>query len=77
MLHVVASSIDALSDHVKPADCIPIFGYTINKEGSPSPQLESRIEKGLELYQRNLAPKIIVSGGLEKGGWYEAIQMKK
>ena len=76
-IHSIYITIDGLSDHVQKADCILILGNTVNKDGTLSDRLRSRVDKGLELYQQKFAPKIIVSGGLGKEGYYEARQMQK
>jgi vancomycin permeability regulator SanA len=77
LIHSLVITVDGLNDHFKRADCILILGNTVNKDGTLSLRLQSRVDKGLELYNKKLAPKIIVSGGLGKEGYYEAKEMKK
>lgn len=47
-------------------DCLIILGCAVRGD-TPSPMLERRLQKGLELYQQGAAPVIIVCGGKGKG----------
>lgn len=49
-------------DQAKPADAIAIFGAA-EYDGRPSPVLRARLDHGLALYQRGLAPLVITLGG--------------
>jgi uncharacterized SAM-binding protein YcdF (DUF218 family) len=49
-------------DEARPADAIAVFGAA-EYEGRPSPVLRARLEQGLLLYQKGLAPLIITLGG--------------
>jgi uncharacterized SAM-binding protein YcdF (DUF218 family) len=49
-------------DEARPADAIAVFGAA-EYDGRPSPVLRARLEQGLLLYQRGLAPLIITLGG--------------
>jgi uncharacterized SAM-binding protein YcdF (DUF218 family) len=49
-------------DEARPADAIAVFGAA-EYDGRPSPVLRARLDHGLELYQRGLAPLIITLGG--------------
>ena len=44
------------------ADCILILGASVRANRKPSPMLLKRLERGLELYRKKAAPKILVSG---------------
>ncbi len=77
LAHLIFITIDGLSDTTRPASCILILGNTVNRDGSLSRRLQSRVDRGLELYRQKYAPKIIVSGGLGKEGYVEAREMKK
>ena len=57
-------------------DVIVIFGNKVELDGSPSPRLLARLERGLELFHQQLAPRILVSGGLGKEGFDEASVMR-
>ncbi len=49
-------------DEVRPADAIVVFGAA-EYVGRPSPIFRARLDYAFELYQRGLAPFIIVTGG--------------
>jgi uncharacterized SAM-binding protein YcdF (DUF218 family) len=49
-------------DQTRPADAIAIFGAA-EYDGRPSPVLRARLDHGLVLYQRRLAPLVITLGG--------------
>lgn len=63
-LLVVAWQIERQStlDEARPADVIVILGAA-EYRGRPSPVYRARLEHGLELYRRGLAPRIITTGG--------------
>ena len=44
------------------ADCILILGASVRANRKPSPMLLKRLERGLELYRKKAAPKVLVSG---------------
>ncbi len=50
------------ADEARPADVIVILGAA-EYRGRPSPVLKARLEHGLELYRRKLAPRILTTGG--------------
>ena len=43
-------------------DCILVLGCGVYEDGSPSPMLEDRLKRAVELYNSGVAPKIIMSG---------------
>jgi len=45
------------------------------ESGEPSPRLQSRLDKAFDLYSKNYFQQIIVSGGLGKEGFEEALVM--
>lgn len=51
------SELSNLSD----VDCILILGAGV-RNNAPSPMLEDRLQKGIELYNKNISNKIIMSG---------------
>lgn len=55
----------ARRDQAQPADAIAVFGAA-EYDGRPSPVLRARLDHGLELYKRGLAPLIITLGGGEE-----------
>jgi vancomycin permeability regulator SanA len=58
-------------------DCIIILGAGGRKDGSPSPMLKDRLDKGIELYNEGVAPKIIMSGDHGQKRYDEVNSMKK
>jgi uncharacterized SAM-binding protein YcdF (DUF218 family) len=49
-------------DEAQTSDCIVVFGAA-EYYGRPSPVFRARLDHAFELYQRHLAPVIIVTGG--------------
>jgi uncharacterized SAM-binding protein YcdF (DUF218 family) len=52
----------SLRDEAEPADVILALGAA-EYHGNPSPVLKARLDHALELYHRNLAPRIMTTGG--------------
>jgi uncharacterized SAM-binding protein YcdF (DUF218 family) len=52
----------ANTDEARPADAIAVFGAA-EYDGRPSPVLRARLEQGLLLYQKGLAPLMVTLGG--------------
>ena len=48
-------------DKIGDVDCIIVLGGGIRKD-KPSPLLQDRLDKAIELYKEGLAPKILMSG---------------
>lgn len=47
---------------VSDADCIIVLGAGIDDDGGPSPMLEDRLLKGLELYKNGVSQRLLMSG---------------
>lgn len=77
LIHLSVMLVVGLNSKVKNADAILIFGNTVEISGEPSERLRSRLDKGIELFNQNMAQRIIVSGGFGKEGFDEALVMKK
>lgn len=77
IISAFAIIIDGVRDNVQDADAIVILGNKVNTNGIPSKRLQTRLDRGLQLYNEGRAPRIIVSGGLGKEGYEEATVMKK
>lgn len=60
---------DASGPDVRPAQAIVVLGAA-QYNGVPSPVLRGRLQHALELYQRGLAPVIVVTGGRQQGDRY-------
>ena len=56
----------ARSDQARPAEAIVVFG-TAQYNGVPSPVLAARLDHAIELYEKRLAPVIVVTGGNQPG----------
>lgn len=50
------------TDEARPADAIVVFGAA-EYAGRPSPVFRARLDHALELYDRKMAPVVIISGG--------------
>ena len=53
-------------DGARPADAIVVLGAA-QYNGVPSPVLQDRLDHALELYEGSLAPRIVLTGGRQKG----------
>lgn len=58
------------------ADCILVLGAGLRKDGSPSPILQERVNRGIELYQSGAAPKLLMSGDHGRVEYNEVGTMK-
>lgn len=48
--------------YVRDADCIVVFGAKVYADGSPSFALADRVDEGIRLYHRGVAPTLVMSG---------------
>lgn len=74
--HVVYIVADGLTDEVAQTDVAVVLGNTVERDGQPSARLKARLDKAVELYEKNLVAKIIVSGGFGAEGFEEADVMR-
>lgn len=58
-------------------DCILVLGCQVKSDGKPSAMLSDRINRGIELYEHNSAPKIIMSGDHGRKSYDEVNTMKQ
>jgi len=68
---------DGFTDEVEKTDVAVVLGTKILSNGNPSPRLQARLDKAVELYNDGVFPMIIVSGGIGKEGFNEAAVMKE
>src|ERR1700754_50239 len=61
--HLAYQSIDGLHDYRGKADIAVVLGNRVEPDSTLSPELESRVDKALELYRDGRVPRIMVSGG--------------
>ena len=66
-----------LTDEIYQSDVAVVLGNTVEKNGLPSPRLQARLDKTIELYQKGLFANIIVSGGTGIEGFDEAVVMRQ
>lgn len=66
VLSVLAVFIFAARDNARRADAIVVLGAA-QYDGRPSPVLKARIDHALSLFDRKLAPRLIVTGGRGEG----------
>jgi vancomycin permeability regulator SanA len=76
IVHTIVITIDGLTDNHRRADCILVLGNTVHADGTISDRLKGRLDKALELYRKDLAAKIVVSGARGQEGHEEALVMK-
>jgi vancomycin permeability regulator SanA len=61
----------------KDADCILVLGAGVRRDGSPSPMLEDRILTGIDLYNKRVSDRLIMSGDHSTKEYDEVNVMKK
>ena len=76
LLAATALVVQGMNDEIHEADVAVVLGNTVNLDGTPSRRLAARLDTTLELYQRGLFKNIIVSGGVGREGFDEAVVMK-
>ena len=65
-----------MRDDIAHADVALVLGSKVELDGSPSPRLRARLDRTLELFRDGLFPWIIMSGGVGKEGYDEAVVMR-
>jgi uncharacterized SAM-binding protein YcdF (DUF218 family) len=63
---VLAVAVTAARDEATTADAIAVLGAA-QYNGRPSPVFRARLDHGATLYQRGLAPVVLVTGGIGPG----------
>lgn len=58
-------------------DCIIVLGCLVKADGTPSDMLRDRLDRGIALYQQNVAPKILMSGDHGQPDYDEVNAMKQ
>ncbi len=67
--------IDALSCSIQHADYAVVLGNKVELDGIPSKRLKARLNRALGLYNEGRVEGIVVSGGVGKEGFDEAVVM--
>ncbi|WP_019227632.1 vancomycin high temperature exclusion protein [Sedimentibacter sp. B4] len=80
-IHVKSSTEDMIMSAEesldKDADCILVLGAGVRRDGSPSPMLEDRILTGIDLYNKGVSDRLIMSGDHSTKGYDEVNTMKR
>ena len=63
--------------NLEDVDCIIVLGCLVKSDGSPSDMLSDRLERGIDLYKKGVAPKIIMSGDHGRADYDEVNAMKQ
>ena len=75
--HFAASYIISAEDAAaQNADCILVLGCGVRPDGQPSLMLRDRLDMGLQLYEADAAPKLLMSGDHGKADYDEVGAMK-
>ena len=64
------------AEELEDVDCIIVLGAGVRPDGTPSPMLQDRLDKAIELYQQGIWDKIIVSGDHREDNYNEVNAMK-
>lgn len=75
-IHIVVITVDGLKDELRQVDVAVVLGNKVEENGAPSDRLRSRLDRTIELYQADYFNFIVVSGGIGKEGFDEAVAMK-
>ena len=57
-------------------DCIIVLGAAVKPDGTPSLMLQDRLDKAVELYEKGVSDKILVSGDHRESNYDEVNTMK-
>jgi vancomycin permeability regulator SanA len=76
LVHTLLVTLDGLRDGRQRADIAVILGNKVNEDGTLSERLTQRLACGLALYRSGRVPRLLVSGGLGKEGFYEGTKMR-
>jgi len=75
-LHCILIAVDGLSDDYVTSDVAIVLGSKVNENGEPSERLKARLDAAKGLFIDSVVKYIVVSGGLGKEGYDEAIVMR-
>ncbi len=60
-----------------PADCALVLGASVNANRTPSPMLQDRLDRGIELYKKGIVKKLLLSGDNGQVEYNEVEAMKE
>jgi uncharacterized SAM-binding protein YcdF (DUF218 family) len=67
---------NGLQDDLQRVDLAVVLGSRVEPDGTPSPMLQARLDRTVELFRKGYFKLILVSGGLGKEGYSESGVMK-
>lgn len=76
LIHIVVITFDGLNDSIGASDVAVVLGNKVELDGKPSKRLQGRLDRAVELYEKEYFKYVLVSGGTGKEGWDEATVMK-
>lgn len=78
LLSVVAVAISwyGLCDDLQTCDVAVVFGNKVERDGVPSTRLRARLEAAVAVFRQRHCPHLVVSGGIGKEGYDEALVMR-
>lgn len=65
------------AEQLQNVDCVVVLGCFVHENGVPSHMLEDRLRRGVALYERKAAPKLLMSGDHGTEGYDEVDAMKR
>lgn len=68
---VINRTSEKLTDYPANADAIVVLGAGVHEDGTPSPMLKNRLDKAVELWNRAVAMRVVVSGDHRLGEYDE------
>jgi vancomycin permeability regulator SanA len=74
-LAVGALYIDGARSEIQQANFAIVYGSKVQPDGVPSPRLQARLDKALQLFETGRVANVLVSGGVGKEGHDEAVVM--
>lgn len=76
--HIAITSIDGIKYDTlsEEASFVIVLGSKVNEDGTLSKRLKARLDKSIELYNKNNKLSFFVSGGFGKEGFPEGTKMK-
>ncbi len=76
IIHCVFVTLDGLSDDYAKSDVAIVLGNKVKENGEPSDRLKARLDVAVKLFNDSVVKYIVVSGGIGKEGFDEALVMK-
>ena len=76
LIHILIITFDGLNDNLGTSDVAVVLGNKVELDGKPSKRLQGRLDRAVELYEKEYFNSIIVSGGTGSEGFDEAMVMK-